>query len=152
MYIGSFKDQFIAYLRFLPGNTMQGRGIDSIGVFSLKGNAILDIIGWTWYLQKTYVRSNSIELVLGLSVLEWIQLSDESSLSDLEHTKQQQPQLSLHSKANTHVSHVAYWSSGTAIEEEEYQEHNLLHKDIVNIPNINLEYYHESNGTGVWYV
>lgn len=111
---------------------MQGRGIDSIGVFSLKGNAILDIIGgWTWYLQKSYVRSNSIEM-LGLSIVEWIQLS-ETEVYDTTNTTTNSNDLldregidgcssSSMLKATsaatvattnaTHVSHVAYWSSG----------------------------------------
>jgi hypothetical protein len=42
---GTLKDQFVAYMRFLPGGFVQGRGVDDIGTFFLSGNADPDILG-----------------------------------------------------------------------------------------------------------
>lgn len=50
---GSLKDQFTAYMRFLPDGYCQGRGMDSIGPFLLRGKVDPDISGTTFSLCQT---------------------------------------------------------------------------------------------------
>ena len=136
---GSFKDQFITYLRFFPDNILKGRGIDSIGVFYVKGRAEAGIAGWSWLFDKSYVSSLSIEL-LGYDSRQWMQLSDEASYNELEGI----------GKAAVHVKHVGYWSDGIDNRDYDtlthYEDHHRYHYRAQDSKFSS----HEEEDIGVW--
>jgi len=137
---GSFKDQFITYLRFFPDNILKGRGIDSIGVFYVKGRAEAGIAGWSWLFDKSYVSSLSIEL-LGYDSRQWMQLSDEASYNELEGI----------GKAAVHVKHVGYWSDG--IDNRDYDtltHHENHHRYHYRAQDSKFSSHEEEEDTGVW--
>lgn len=87
---GAFKDQFIVNLRFYRDGVLAGRGIDSIGYFSMNGSTEVDIIGANLYLNKVYTRSASFAEVTE----DWMHVTRSVGVAN----------------GDCHVKHVAYWS------------------------------------------
>lgn len=121
---GSFKDQFTAYMKFLPDGFCSGRGIDSVGPFLFSGKVDADIAGelvlildsshvpnartasaagWAWYFHKSYLRQISL---LDVDLESWAQHKVDhcdNLSSNSGNGEERRP---------IHVSHTGYWSEG----------------------------------------
>eukprot|EP01032_Pedospumella_encystans_P013963 gene13963-16054_t len=139
---GAVKDQFTAYLRFVPvyttdlsspdskhtsmrssdvdvigvlvGAEVHGRGIDNIGAFTLTGKAQADINGWTWHVDKSYV---PVTFDTGSVYLDNLNGVDTEHVNSQEGSALHWVHLNTNnsnnsSRATVHVRHVAYWSPG----------------------------------------
>lgn len=100
---GSFKDQFTAYLKFLPDGYCKGRGVDQFGPFLFSGKVDPDITGWAWYFHKSYLRM--VDLV-EVDLSSWVGMEDEEGNAGGGRGG------GGVSKAPIHVSHIGYWSEG----------------------------------------
>jgi hypothetical protein len=127
---GALKDQFTSYLLFSPtggllngtvstsgGVTLRGRGVDSIGTFTLCGRAEAEISGWSWYFHKSYVSTDAGGVAIPAPDAQFETTAEDSTNAALERWLQDVDGIndavgvSIRS-APVHVSHVAYWSGG----------------------------------------
>jgi hypothetical protein len=81
---GFLKDSHDIWILFsADGHSLQGRGIDDIGPFLLKGVADTGLDTFSWYLDKYYLQSNFLDSHLDpLSV--WIQNTENVWLTEEE--------------------------------------------------------------------
>jgi hypothetical protein len=127
---GALKDQFTSYLLFSPtggllngtvstsgGVSLRGRGVDSIGTFTLSGRAEAEISGWSWYFHKSYVSTDAGGVAIPAPDAQFETPTEDSTNAALERWLQDVDGnndavgVSIRS-APVHVSHVAYWSGG----------------------------------------
>jgi hypothetical protein len=127
---GALKDQFTSYLLFSPtgglltgtvstsgGVTLRGRGVDSIGTFTLSGRAEAEISGWSWYFHKSYVSTDAGGVAIPAPDAQFETTAEDVTNAALERWLQDVDGnndavgVAIRS-APVHVSHVAYWSGG----------------------------------------
>jgi hypothetical protein len=127
---GALKDQFTSYLLFSPtggllngtvstsgGVSLRGRGVDSIGTFTLSGRAEAEISGWSWYFHKSYVSTDAGGVAIPAPDAHFETPTEDATNAALERWLQDVDGaydavgVSIR-LAPVHVSHVAYWSGG----------------------------------------
>jgi hypothetical protein len=134
---GAFKDQFQVYLRFFSVHAIRGKGIDSIGYFTVDGRVETDIVGPKILLNKTYYHGGDTPFHLDSATSNTSAVDFLSDIDDpaLAHTAANTTMLDqiMHLSnsgvgggngkgaattrdAHAHVRHLAYWSEGITLQ------------------------------------
>jgi hypothetical protein len=140
---GSFKDQFLVSLRFFSIHCIRGKGMDSIGSFTLEGRMEMDIIGQKLLLNKIYHHDQNEEMN---EKQQQMSLDNDKEALDGT-TGQGRGGMAVHSDQAAHVKHLGYWSDGVRFpsnpDKEEKSEMKSEHEQ-------QLSYFGERWSQGLW--
>lgn len=118
---GAVKNVSLVNIRFSSSGWILGRGVDDIGSFMVSGKPELDILGWSWKLNKTYIQ---VDKELSIWLCETgEEFDDDDDSSNIMKSGE------LFGRSRSHISHIAYWSDVWGRQYSELKQHECKYSD-----------------------